>query len=257
MNYVTYEEPSDSAYLIPIGDLHVGDRAFGGRGLKKLKGYLEWVQAHPNSRIFLMGDIFNLATRTSKTSPFESDPNEMERLVDIFAPVKDRIIGACRGNHENRSLDFMGFDVLKAFCTQLDIPYCGLSTIIRVRVGQRPAPDDGTFWQTYYVYAHHTTGGGATLGGALNRVVKLQDLVQGVDVYLGGHNHQLVTGPRVVLYPGKTKIEHRELHFVDCGSYLDWQNSYAEAKMLPLGKLGSPRVRFSGVRDKHDVHVSI
>jgi hypothetical protein len=45
--------------------------------------------------------------------------------------------------------------------------------------------------------------------------------------------------------------------FVDCGSYLEWSNSYAEKGMLAPAKLGSPRIRFDGKEYNHDVHVSL
>jgi len=49
----------------------------------------------------------------------------------------------------------------------------------------------------------------------------------------------------------------RKVHYVSCGSYLDYANSYAEDGMMSPGKLGSPRIRFNGLRDRHDVHISI
>ena len=48
-----------------------------------------------------------------------------------------------------------------------------------------------------------------------------------------------------------------EVHYVSCGSYLGYQDTYAEDKMFAPGKLGSPRIRFNGLRDRHDVHISI
>ncbi len=255
MTYLTFDEPSEVAYLIPIGDIHIGDKAFGRRGKQKLMGYLDWCLERPNSRILLMGDIFNVASRTSKTSPFTHNSDELQMGRDLFAPYKERILGAIDGNHEMRVTNEFGISILNdAFCIPLGIPYCKASTVVRVRVGARPG---ATFHQTYHCYAHHTCSGGRTLGAAINTIVRLQEIVHGMDVYLGGHNHQLVSGPRVVWVPDRSKMRAQEMHFVDCGSYLDWEGSYAEEKMLPMGKLGSPRIRFSGQRSHHDVHVSI
>jgi hypothetical protein len=242
---------ADAAYLVPIGDIHIGDKAFGRRGLKKLQGYIAWVLEHPTARIFLMGDVFNAASRVSKTSPFESDSSEYRRAVELFAPVRKQVLGAIDGNHERRVVDMFGFSPLQSFCSELDIPYCGLAAVMRLRVGPEKNPE------FYHVFAHHTTGGGGSLGSAINRVVKLQDIVQGMDVYLGGHNHQLVSGTRTVFMPTRSGVLERKVHYVDCGSYLDYQGSYAEAGMMTPGKLGSPRIRFSGTRGHHDVHVSL
>jgi len=86
--------PEEVAYLIPIGDIHIGDKSFGAQGRSKLVGYLNWVKDHPNARIFLMGDVLNCATRSIKTSPFESVQGEYDEAFHIFAPFAGQILGA-------------------------------------------------------------------------------------------------------------------------------------------------------------------
>ncbi len=266
----------DHAYLIPIGDIHIGDKAFGKRGRDKLRGYIQWVKERPNARIFLMGDVFNVASRISKTSPFESSASEYDEAEGLFKPVAKQILGAIDGNHEARMLDMFGYSPLQALCAKLEIPYCGWSAVLELNVGnttQSRKDRKRPYYKSnqYHIYFHHTTGGGATLGGALNRSVKLQDIVQGIDVYCGGHNHQMATGQRAVWmpYPPGRRMVERKITYVDCGSYLDWDASYAERGMMPPGKLGSPRIRFAGYRyttksnhaknqdDSRDVHVSL
>ena len=91
----------------------------------------------------------------------------------------------------------------------------------------------------------------------MNRVVKLRDIVEGMDVYFGSHNHQLGVMPQEVYYPSmQGGIKKRRIWYVDCGSYLEWDNSYAEKGMMAPTKLGSPRVRFMA-GDTHDVVISI
>ncbi|MFA6242676.1 MAG: metallophosphoesterase [Candidatus Hydrogenedentales bacterium] len=255
MKLVSVEVPDNHAYLLPIGDIHFGDKAFGKVGKQKLQGYLAWVKANKNARIFLMGDLLNVASRHSKTSPFDSNTDEYQDIVKFFEPFKSQIIGGISGNHEDRMTDMFGFNPLIPFCAVLGIPFLGFSAVIRFRVGKKPKQDE--YYQTYYLYAHHTTGGGGTLGGALNRKVKLQELVQGVDAYMGGHTHQLAVGFRSVFSPGTNEIVERKIAYIDTGSFLDWQGSYAEAKQMPPGKLGAPRIRLSGTRHHHDLHVSL
>jgi hypothetical protein len=270
MRYLTSTVVNDHAYLLPIGDIHVGDKAFGKAGRAKLAGYIKWVQDHSNARVFLMGDIFNVASRISKTSPFESNTDEYKEAEGLFKPIAKQIIGAIDGNHEARMLEMFGYSPTQALCASLGIPYCGWSCIVELNVGKVSNGHGGHRFNTYFVYCHHTTGGGSTLGGALNRVVKLQDIVQGIDVYCGGHNHQLISGVRNILmpYPPGQRVVARKVTYVDCGSYLDWNESYAERGMMPLSKLGSPRIRFAGWRgmkhagpgineESRDVHVSI
>lgn len=275
MRYLRASIRDECAYLIPIGDVHLGDKSFGKRGRDKLHGYIKWVKEHPNARIFIMGDLFNVASRVSKTSPFESRSAEYQEATGIFEPVKKQIIGAIDGNHEARMLQMFGYSPMQSFCAQLEIPYCGWSAVIEMNVGgtdyKTPNQKSTGHWNQYHVYAHHTTGGGGTLGGALNRSVKLQDIVQGIDVYLGAHNHNLATGQRTVFlpYPAGGRCIEKKVTYVDCGSYLEWDESYAEQGMYAPGKLGSPRIRFAGFKHigdsarsaqdnpSRDIHVSI
>ena len=258
MRYIEVDVDDSTAYLLPIGDIHIGDRAFRVEGEDKLIGYLKWARERQDqARIILMGDIFNVATRASKTSPFETESSEFQRATDLFSPYANLIIGAIDGNHEARLRDFVGYSPLESFCRELKIPYAGWSATVRLRVGKR-ASEDAVYRQRYFIYAHHTTGGGGSLGNALNTVRKLEEVVQGCDVYLGGHNHQLVEGARDVWVPSDQShaCVKRRVHYVSCGGYLEWEGSYNEQAMRSPSKLGSPRIRFSG-GDSKDVHCSI
>ena len=259
MKYLVKEIPEDHGYLIPISDIHWGDESFEKEGKKKLKGYCDWVMERPNAFIFLMGDIFNVAGRNEKTSPFHNDTDEYENAIDFFEPYKSRILGAIVGNHEFRIEDEFGINPLQLFCKALNVPYCKYSAVIRFKVGKRHDKNAGNrYFQNYFVYCHHTTGGGGTIGSKLNRVVKLGDIVENCDVLLGAHNHQLAVAPRDVFYPSiQGGIMKRRIWYVDCGSYLEYNDSYAEKNMLVPVKTGSPRIRFSGQKDKHDCHVSL
>lgn len=262
MKVVHLDIPEDHGYLIPIGDLHRGDKHLSTRGLGKLKGYLDWVMERPNAFVFLMGDILNVASRTSKTNPFESlsGDDEYARAIELFKPYASRIIGGVVGNHESRMYKDYGFNPLQPFCTELNIPYCGYSACVRLRVGKRPERKIARgkeYYQIYWGFIHHGVGGGSTLGAAINRKVKMQEIVHGMDFYAAGHDHQLIAGSRNVLMPKNTTIEHQRVHYIDTGSFLDWDGSYAEQAAMPIGKQGAPRLRFSGERNKHDLHVSL
>jgi hypothetical protein len=268
MHVVDVQIPETTGYLIPIGDLHRGDRHLSDRGLSKLKGYLDWVKERPEARIFLMGDILNVASRTSKTNPFESmsGNDEYQKSVDLFKPYASQIVGCITGNHEQRMYKDYGFNPLQPFCNELGINYCGYTAALRIRVGRRKG---GDYAQQYWGFAHHGAGGGGTLGAALNKKVKLQEIVHGMDFYMAGHDHQLVVGTRNILIPKRERIVHQRVHYIDTGSFLDWDGSYAEEAAMPIGKQGAPRLRFDGRRDPggtkgkesstsyHDLHVSI
>lgn len=253
MKFINVQIPQPTGYIIPIGDVHLGSRHFTKQSKTKLTGYLDWVANTPGAKIFLLGDLFDMATRLSKTSPFESRPEEVEEAIDLLKPYAPHILGAVDGNHEARQLDLMGWSATKILCKVLDVPYCGWSAVVRLQVGRR---EQKWFHNTYTAFFHHTTGGG-NLGSSLNRIVKLREIVEGCDLYAGGHNHQLATGVTTIYRPTTRRILQHKTTFVSCGSYLDYPESYAERGMYAPSKLGSPRIRFSGERDHHDVHVSL
>ena len=256
MNFIEVEVPADKAYCLPIGDIHWGDKAFKTYGKTKLKSYLDWLEANKDHAFgILMGDVFNVAGRNEKTSPFESSGREYIEAERFFKPYAHLFKGAIRGNHEARLVRNYDMDPLETLCEHLAIPYLGVMALLRIQVGKRP--DSNWYWQSYYMAIHHTTGGGGTLGNALNSVAKIEKIIPACDVYAGGHNHQLVTGVREHFLPTPHGPKPNKVHYVSCGSYLDYQGSYAEEAMLAPGKLGSPRIRFSGLRDHHDVHVSV
>lgn len=258
MHTVHLDIPQNHGYLIPIGDLHRGDRHLSARGLKKLKGYCDWVMSKPNAFIFLMGDILNVASRGSKTNPFESMSGDEEyaKAIELFRPYASRIVCAITGNHENRMHKDYGFNPLIPFCNELGIPYGGYSTAIHIRVGLRKG-EKKQYHQSYWGFVHHGTGGGGSLGSALNRKVSLQNIFHGADFYMAGHDHQLINGTRNILVPRHNRVEHQRVHYIDTGSFLDWDGSYAECAGMAISKQGAPRIRLTGEAHHHDIHVSI
>jgi len=260
MIYLETFIPDKVGYCIPIGDLHFSDTAFKEESYKKLKGYIQWVLENKNSRVVLGGDIFNVATRESKSSPFHqrmSVNDEMKEIVALLTPIKSQIVGAIDGNHEQRAEDFLDLSLIETLCGKLDIPYMGISGVINFKVGKKRSITGGQWCQNYYIYFHHTTGGGNTIGGGLNRVEKLGNIIEGVDCYCGFHNHKLSMSKSIIYKPNPNskKVDERVVSHLTCGGYLDYKDSYAEKGMLRPLKLGSPRIRLDGT--KHDLHINI
>lgn len=249
------EIPNEVGYVIPISDIHYGDKAFTKKSKKVLLGNLEWVKNRENARIVLVGDIFNGATRDSKTAPFDQPDSEFEEVLELFRPYKDKIVTAIDGNHEARLEDFANFSIMNAFCMNLGIPYSHLSVAINFKVNKRS--DDKRFRQSYVGYFHHTTGGGKTMGSKLNRVEEMTKLLSNADFYVGAHHHGLISSPIVSNEFNRrtNKIEQKRQQLIGSGGYLEWNESYAERMMLRPIKIGSPRIRLDG--NKKDIHVSI
>lgn len=257
MKYLECEILEKTAHILTLGDLHFGDKSFTKESRSKLMGYLKWVNETPGARIILMGDLLNVATRESKTSPFEQNSNEFQDIVELFKPYKDKIITAIIGNHESRLLNYADVNLTQLFCMQLEIPYGGFSCVVYFKVGKRTDNKSNRFLQTYYGYFYHGSGGGSSIGAKLNRTTKMREVVGDMDIYANGHSHQLGAVPVTEYRPsaqGK-KLKKCRVWFINTGSYLDYEDSYAEEKGLAPGKIGSPRIRLDG--NKHDIHISL
>ena len=58
-----YKNNHKSLYILPIGDLHIGNKCYDNKYLSQA---LQFAQAHKSQcRILLMGDILETATKTS------------------------------------------------------------------------------------------------------------------------------------------------------------------------------------------------
>jgi hypothetical protein len=274
MEIITKCFKDSSIHLYAIGDCHIGDKCFGKESRRKLQGYIKWIKETPNAYAVLMGDIVNCATMTSPSSPFAQDMTLAEQIakaVYYFDPIKDKILGAIDGNHEQRLSRFSGFSPTISICERLGIHYLQASAVIIFRLGCRPTKEASSSGSraSFAGYFHHTTGGGATVGGKLNRVEKLTGIVADADFYCGSHNHLLAASHHTIKVIDRTlsRVENLRQILVDCGGFLEWDGSYAEEKELGILKIGSPRINMF-IKRRHrkgdadnetvkDIHVSI
>jgi predicted MPP superfamily phosphohydrolase len=250
---------SDKVYLLPLGDLHLGASV----DMDKFQGYINWAKAN-KAYIFFMGDLFDTATLTSPTEVWGQTMNlnnAIKFLRDLLEPVQKQIIGAITGNHEKRLIKYANFDPVASLCDQLNVEYAKYSAVLRFRIGthKRTKLNIVSPKIEYVFYAHHSKGGGATIGGKINRAKKLADIFEGADAYLIGHNHGKGMMEDSVAHliksgNGKASIGFRRIQYVDCGSFLTYDDSYAEEGMLPPSDTGCPRIRMNGIHK--DLHIS-
>jgi len=108
----------------------------------------------------------------------------------------------------------------------LDVEYSKYSAVLRFRIGTHHVKEKIHPSVEYVFFLHHTTGGGATLGGKLNRVQKLSDVFEGADCYVGGHNHSKALGEQEVATiskngRGEATLKYKRIMFVDSGSFFN------------------------------------
>lgn len=239
------------AYIIPIGDIHIGDPHFNEQKLIK---YLNWITETPEARIILVGDIMNTATKDSVSDSYHETMNPNEQLryaTKLFEPVKDRIIAITDGNHERRIQKSTSIDTTEILAQNLGAHYEPDGIMLKIRFGK----DKHLNKLVYTIYATHGFGGGKKPGGKANNLQSLANIVL-ADCYIMAHIHWMTTFQDIYFVPDTRTNEVKEVKrtFVSSGSFVGW-GGYAQWQGFPAAKLGTPRIRLDGY--KKDVHVSI
>ena len=179
--------PFEEMYLVPIGDVHLGDKAFTKESRMKLRETIDFVAEHENARVVLMGDILNTATRGSKTSPFEQNMDLKEQIEtsrSLFQPIAGKIIGAVTGNHEGRIEDFAGYDPTIALCHLLGIKHFKYTGVVTFRLGERMDRGKVKNMVSYTAVFQHSVGGGKKIGSKLNRAEEMRNCtISNADIY--------------------------------------------------------------------------
>ena len=195
MKVKEFKTKYNDIYIYPIGDTHIGDKGFTDVSEAKLKGYIDFIKKTPNAFAILQGDLLNCATRVSKSSPFEQKmdlKDQIAKAVELLKPIKNKILGAIDGNHEQRIADFAGYSPTISVCERLEVDYMGDSVVYIIRMGCHAKRD--TPRSSFTLYSHHTTGGnGRTLGSKINRVGVMREIVANCDVYCLGENSMIKT----------------------------------------------------------------
>lgn len=208
---VKVQSRSDEFEIIPIGDTHIGSRSCGERFLRKT------VREIPdNALVVLGGDIID-AIRPQDVKRFDFDTlpdwmiegdadttrdmlhditnQQVNRAVDIFSPIKDRIIGAVEGNHEHSVKKYANTNAHKAICTRLGIEDLTDEALIRFRFVRA-----GGSVVTIVCYLRHGYGGGRTPGAEPNKLDRMLSEWECADICFTGHTHTFdILPPKAVL----------------------------------------------------------
>lgn len=266
---ILFPEELDSVYIIPIGDLHVGnpagyggDNAEGDYATRQLDGWLDWIYKTPNAYVLLMGDLFETALKDSKGDVYKACyniPEAKDLLTERLDSVNDKIIGAWDGNHEQRAIRATSESPVAHLCERLEIDYfpnwCGYFFL---QVGESRGARDKRRPYTYTMFGHHMTGGGATAGGKLNRVAKLKHMAQ-AEIYVGAHVHTKSASVLRYLVPD---YQHKKLiptkeTYCTTGSFMGYAD-YSIEGMFQKPETGAVRIRLNGNKEKgKDVHISL
>ena len=188
MKAIKCELPEElkSMELHVLADLHIGDSM---SDWKLLQEKLKHIAETPNAYCMLNGDLMDTAITSSIGDTYGANLQPMEQLkrcVEIFDPIKNKILAVVSGNHENRVYKTDGIDMTALMCSQLGIRdrYSETTALVFIRLGQNIKKRR----VSYTVYATHGSGGGRREGGKINRLADLANIVD-ADIYCHSHTH--------------------------------------------------------------------
>lgn len=263
MKTVKIDLSRDSKFynIVPIADLHIGDAQFDVKGLKEMLDSCDG----ENTLYILNGDLINNATKSSVSDIYSSTMSPMEQLntlIDIFEPYKEKIIGIVGGNHEVRTYRNDGIDISRLFARQLGLEdkYSSEGLLIFLRFGtqtsgQKETNGSGKVRKVCYtIYTTHGSGGGRSVGGKANALEQLSSIVD-ADIYIHSHTHLPMLFKQNFF---RTDVRNSTVNevdklFVNTSACLNY-GGYAEvAKYTPATRtvtaivLDGERKKFSGV----------
>ena len=238
--------------IAPTSDIHYGNPSCS---LKHLQKHIEYIASDPELYTFLNGDLIECVTKTSKGEIYKqigSPGDQRDFIIDMFKPIKHKVLGVTQGNHEARitELDVCG-DIARA----LGVPYRAEGMLLKISFGggNNRMPDKP---YVYWLYFTHGYGGARTKGA---KAVKLERVSAWLhaDAYIMSHDHVVNIAPDIYLLPDpRTHIDketgfrvgklqaHRKM-LIKSNAFLKW-GGYAEAGGFPPSDLTTPLIKLDG-----------
>ena len=231
-----------------FSDLHIGSKKCN---YQLIQERVSKVKNNPNTYCIILGDLINNSTKTSVGDVYEEQLTPMQQIqkaISIFEPIKDKIIGVCSGNHERRSYNTDGIDLLWMFSKELGLEskydYC--SCLLFIRFGKM----DGHHMykkNIYTLYMTHGDGqGGRTIGGKANGLQRRGQIVD-ADIVVTGHTHAPLTF-RDCYYQinyGTSSVKKMEQLFINASSTLEYEQ-YSELYGMKPSSTISPVIVLNG-----------
>lgn len=243
--------------IVPFWDLHIGSTKCR---YQEVKRRIEYVRTVPHAYAILGGDLMNNSTCDSVGDTYSeviTPQQQIDKTVELFTPIKDKILGMCAGNHEARTLKKCGIDIAQCAAAQLGIidRYDTTSGLIFLSFGKRTTylNQDGTKNKhqgdkiSYTIYFCHGTGnGGRLIGSKVNGTERRADIVD-ADIIMQGHTHQPFIAPsaRLVVDRVHKTFNTKYQWLVNADATLNYEE-YAETVGMRPSATINPRLILSG-----------
>lgn len=231
------DTPTSDFEILPISDTHIGSPVCD---LEAIKKSIKYVLDNPRVYVTLHGDIIDNGIPGSKTDTVTQTMSMQEQLnfaVELFEPIKDRILCITDGNHEERTKRSAGIDLLSFFAFKLgleEIYSPGTGTVLLdLKFGRGTRSGVKGASHHFTVVVAHGARGGATYAAAVNGLEGLQKIITNADLYIIGHTHKIINFIKETYFVNTYGfLETKVQYYINSTAYLRY-GDYGKAKLFP------------------------
>ncbi|MBU0846653.1 hypothetical protein KKH23_05635 [Patescibacteria group bacterium] len=244
---IAYQSRRDEFRLYPIGDVHIGNKQCEERRLKEL---VKLIQDDPMAYWIGLGDYAEFISNDDPRWDVDDLADwlftrmalrdiaraEVVRFLEIVEPIKEKCLGAVSGNHEDSIFRHSEVDPYGSVIEGLADGKHAHRLDHRGMIVWHFKRGGSTSWPMK-IFVTHGSGGGSSKGNAGNKLGKLAEQVDGVDLVIMGHLHDPDIKTMIVHRTGKTESKRVLVHAV-CIPALCGDMKYAAEKdyqSLPTG----------------------
>ena len=243
---------ADEVRLYGFSDWHFGSAECEEELIKR---DIETVRKDDNARVIILGDLLQTDLKSSKGDIYHQkySPSQQRRMVrELLTPIKEKILSMQGGNHDEYRSEEDATPIAD-MAEMLGVPYCLGETILKIPVGKRKNNDNAF---VYTFYGVHGWANGRKMGGKVNNLAGLTDVVPFADIYGIGHTHTQFTFKDVCYVPDlhNNQVLEKTRYFVNFGSY-QGRGLYPRSKAMPGVCLGTPTIRLSGKEKKVSIEI--
>ena len=182
----TFPRSWERIHLYALGDIHVGSEQFDESAIRKK---VRLIQNDPIAVVSLCGDLGDYGLKNSKTNVYQAtmQPKEQQEYIyELFSPIKDKVVSAVPGNHEERLVKEVGICPLYDLCVLWGIEdvYRENVAILKLVFGVR-----GNKTTAANRPQQNTFMGITTHGSTRNKHKKFVACFDGIDFAVSGHTH--------------------------------------------------------------------
>ena len=263
--HTDYQSRTDVFRLIPITDWHLGNMHSNEKYMREL---VKEIEGDPFTYWIGLGDYAEYITHRdprfdageladwllTREAMVDMGKAETRRFLNMVEPIKDKCRALAEGNHEQALSAHGDSDVYSNIVEALKgksahkLDHRGFVTWRFSRQGANSWP--------LRIFATHGSGGGSSKGNAGNKMGKLAEQVDGLDLLLMGHLHDPDYKPMAKMRVGPRDSRNVTIHCVSCPA-LCGDMQYANNKDLPALPTGHVEIFVTPNSHQIDVKMSV